>query len=313
MIVGLGHAPVPKRALPGHAATTDNIARVGDSLCRAVVAFVSRKSKNNTEIATSSVSGPTERRALFGPPLLLPDEDAAACDELLGRICAVVKPADIIDEMFIADVVSLEWEVLRWRRLKWRLLQSFGFERLQELVAERLDHDHYALYQEYFADDLAETLKENLPEEEQEGLQTLARKSAQNDPDADEKVHTLLASIGVSMGSILDGARDRKAEELVQRYMRGEPDTVMQIDEFLVDAGKSMDGFIVDVLAENLDTIERIDRLIAIAEDRRNASLHEIDRRRVLLGEKLRRTVQEVEDAEFKVIETPPGKRTTAA
>jgi hypothetical protein len=253
----------------------------------------------------------TPRLALFGPPLLLQGEDAAVYDELLGRICAAVKPADVIDEMFIADVVYLEWEVLRWRRLKWRLLQSF--ERLRELVAERLDYDHYALYQEYFAEDLAQTLKDNLPGEEQEGLQTLARKSAQNDPDADEKVHTLLASIGVSMDSILDGARDRKAEELVQQYMLREPDTVTQIDEFLVDAGKSMDGFIVDALAENLDTIERIDRLTAIAENRRNASLHEIDRRRVLLGEKLRRTVQEVEDAEFKVIETPPGKRTTAA
>jgi hypothetical protein len=30
-------------------------------------------------------------------------------------VCAAVKPVDIIDEMFIADVVSLEWEVLRWR------------------------------------------------------------------------------------------------------------------------------------------------------------------------------------------------------
>jgi hypothetical protein len=83
--------------------------------------------------------------------------------------------------------------------------------------------------------------------------------------------------------------------------------------KFLADAGESMDGFIVGALDEKLDTIERIDRLTGIAEDRRNASLHEIDRRRVLLGEKLRRSVQEVEDAEFKVIETTPAKRKNAA
>jgi hypothetical protein len=50
--------------------------------------------------------------------------------------------------------------------------------------------------------------------------------------------------------------------------------------------------------------------LAAIAESRRNASLREIDRRRAVLGGALRQGVQEVEDAEFKVIERrrPKGK-----
>jgi hypothetical protein len=78
------------------------------------VAFVSRKSKSKTKIAVPSVSG----QALFGPPLLLEGEDAAAYDEFLARIRAAVDPVDIIDDMFIADVVSLEWEVLRWRRVR---------------------------------------------------------------------------------------------------------------------------------------------------------------------------------------------------
>ena len=66
-----------------------------------------------------------------------------------------------------------------------------------------------------------------------------------------------------------------------------------------------------DLLATELtplDTIERIDRLITIAESRRNASLREIDRRRAVLGQTLRRSLQEVEDAEFKVIEPTPTK-----
>ena len=59
------------------------------------------------------------RHSLFGPPPILEgEEDAAAYDELVGLVCAAVKPADVIDEMFMADVVALEWEVLRWRRLK---------------------------------------------------------------------------------------------------------------------------------------------------------------------------------------------------
>src|SRR5215470_10825383 len=83
---------------------------------------MSRKSESKTEIA--AVPGQVQRLAVFGPPLLLEGEDAAAYDELLSRVCAAVKPADIIDEMFIADIVALEWEVLRWRRLKWTLMQE---------------------------------------------------------------------------------------------------------------------------------------------------------------------------------------------
>jgi hypothetical protein len=50
------------------------------------------------------------------PPLLLEGEDEAAYDELLGRICAAVKPVNVIEEMFVADVVFLEWEIVRLRR-----------------------------------------------------------------------------------------------------------------------------------------------------------------------------------------------------
>jgi hypothetical protein len=57
-----------------------------------------------------------------------------------------------------------------------------------------------------------------------------------------------------------------------------------------------------------LEYIERIDRLITIAESRRNSSLREIERRRAALGETLRRSVQEIEDGKFKVIETAPVK-----
>jgi hypothetical protein len=65
-------------------------------------------------------------------------------------------------------------------------------------------------------------------------------------------------------------------------------------------------------LNSELDDIERFDRLTTIAETRRNAMLREIDRRRAVLGEALRRQVQEVE-GEFKVIEKTPGEAKSAA
>jgi hypothetical protein len=69
---------------------------------------------------------------------------------------------------------------------------------------------------------------------------------------------------------------------------------------------------LADALAGKLDDIERVDRLTAVAEGRRNASLREIDRRRVVLGETLRRTVQEVDEKECKLLE-PPAKGEKAA
>jgi hypothetical protein len=89
------------------------------------------------------------------PGLAKAGEDAAAYDQLLARICAAVRPVDIIDEVFIADVVSLEWEVLRWRRLKWSFLQALAHEVLGGFLTKQLD---YNLYLEDFADSLAEIL-----------------------------------------------------------------------------------------------------------------------------------------------------------
>jgi hypothetical protein len=95
--------------------------------------------------------------------------------------------------------------------------------------------------------------------------------------------------------------------------VRHELETVTLIDELLSAAGASMDSFMADALIKNLDYIERIDRLISIAEERRNASLTEIERRRAVLGTTLRRSVQEIEDAEFKVVEATPTKGKNAA
>ena len=136
---------------------------------------------------------------------------------------------------------------------------------------------------------------------------------ARNEPDAVDKVNKVLAGISVDMDNILNRARAQKAKELVQEYVRREPDAVTLVNELLTEAGVSMDTLMADALAEKLDYIERIDRLITIAESRRNASLREIDRRRAVLGETLRRSVQEIEDGEFEVIETTPAKGKNAA
>jgi hypothetical protein len=115
-------------------------------------------------------------------------------------------------------------------------------------------------------------------------VQTLARQYARNEPEAEEKVNEVLAGISLDIDVVLDGARARKSNELVREYVAGEPDAITLVHEFLTTAGTSMDVFMANALAEKLDEIERIDRLTAIAEDRRNDSLHEIERHRAVFG-----------------------------
>lgn len=273
--------------------------------------MVSKRVRSVPKIKSKSksvTSAPAPRLRLFGQPQILEGEDGAAYDELLSRICTAVKPVDIIDEMFIADIVSLEWEVLRWRRLKSSLIRAGGLAGLEQFVREKLDDDRYA---EHFADKLAEILQNDLAEGQVEDAQSLARECARNEPGAVDKVNKVLA--GIRMDHILDRARAQKAEELVQEYLRSEPGAVTLVHELLSGASVSMDTFMANALAEKLDHIERIDRLTTITESRRNASLHEIDRRRALFGETLRRSVQEIEDGEFEVIETAPVKGKNAA
>jgi hypothetical protein len=252
----------------------------------------------------NSTSKTISRWSLFGPPPILEGEDAAAYDELVGRICAAVKPVDVIDEIFMADVATSEWEVLRWRRLKLSLLRARALKALEGFLRDKLDYD---LYREHFVDELTPILQDNLAEDQAEDLaQTLAHECARNDPDAVDKVNHVLAGIGLEMKHILQRGKTLKAKELTQQYVRRESDAVEFIDKRLATAGVSIETLTTEALAQDLGYIERIDRLATIAEGRRNASLHEIDRRRPILSETLRRSVQEVEDSE--VIETTPAK-----
>jgi hypothetical protein len=64
----------------------------------------------------------------------------------------------------------------------------------------------------------------------------------------------------------------------------------------------------------HLDECERVDRMIASAEARRDDALHEIERHRAGWGQELRRVAQEVEKTlEMEVIEDKSGKTRNAA
>ena len=146
-----------------------------------------------------------QRLAFFGPPPLLEGEDAALYDDLVGRMCAAVKPVDIIDELYIADLVTLEWEIMRGRRLKFSQLQEIAQNEVEEFLKDRLDFEAYA---DASAEALAETLADILPESPQKNLaeeaNELAHQYVRSQPDAVKKVRVLLDAARLDAEQILD-------------------------------------------------------------------------------------------------------------
>src|SRR5262245_14314784 len=127
-------------------------------------------------VATDAVDWSAARLNLFGPPPLIEGEDAAAYDELLVRISAAVKPADILEDIWVRDVVDFTWEVFALRRLKASLMTATrckGVKAVLEPIIGFLDAD------------------------------TLATDWAARSPSAIKRVNEILDSAGLTMDAVI--------------------------------------------------------------------------------------------------------------
>jgi hypothetical protein len=124
-----------------------------------------------------------------------------------------------------------------------------------------------------------------------------------------DAVHQILDDEAIA--DAYGGAQYLKAKELAHDYMRRKPGAVEVVDKVLAREGSSIDALMIRAMTNIMDNIDRIDRLATIAETRRNATLREIERRRVALGQALRQQVREVE-GEYEVIETTPAVTSVA-
>jgi hypothetical protein len=85
---------------------------------------------NHTIKSPSAAAVPS----LFCPPQLIAGEDPVAYDEFFATVCASVKPADIIEEIWARDFVDCDWDVRRYRRLKVALMAATAYEGLQKVL-----------------------------------------------------------------------------------------------------------------------------------------------------------------------------------
>jgi hypothetical protein len=70
----------------------------------------------------------------FGPAPLIPGENAADYNELLARISGLVKPADILEEIWVREIVDLAWEAFRLRRQKATLMTANAYRGVEKVL-----------------------------------------------------------------------------------------------------------------------------------------------------------------------------------
>jgi hypothetical protein len=173
-------------------------------------------------------------------PPLIPGEDRAAYDTLLARVYAAVKPADIFEEMWVEDIVGLEWDILRYRRLKARLMDATSHQGLRAVLEPR--------------------------------------------------------SFAGWLG-------------LMDQWAARAPAAIAQVDQLLESAGLTQHTVMAETLRQNLDDIAKIELMTARAQVSRNNALREIEMHRAILVQKLRREIQQIEDAEYRTTDVDSTDR----
>ena len=94
------------------------------------------------------------------------------------------------------------------------------------------------------------------------------------------------------------------AIELGARWASGEKSARNEVVAALKTAQLSNGDVMAEALGSRIETFERIDRILASAEARRNNALRELDRHRASAGAGARQAIEDVQEVAFRDLET---------
>jgi hypothetical protein len=125
------------------------------------------------------------------------------------------------------------------------------------------------------------------------------------------KAGILRASVGDGVSKVLAGVGHpyHERDTLGRGWAAGDERARTKVEAILTKAGMTIDEVTAKTLESKLDSYERLDRMLASLEARRNNALREIDRHRAALGGVVRQSIEEIEDVDFSDVET--GQATT--
>jgi hypothetical protein len=118
------------------------------------------------------------------------------------------------------------------------------------------------------------------------------------------KAGILKASMYLGVNSVMESLGYEDTLVSSKAWLAGDKRTKEQVTRVLNKAGLSIDNVAAAALGELTETFEPLERWLAGAEAPRNNALREIDRHRSTCAAAVRQTLDEIEDAEFRDVES---------
>jgi hypothetical protein len=112
------------------------------------------------------------------------------------------------------------------------------------------------------------------------------------------KANLLLATAHIGLRAVLEPLSFEGWLDLVRQWAAREPSAIERVNRLLESAGLTQHAVMAETLRANLDDIVRYDLMTARAQALRNNMLREIELHRAMPAHTLRRTVQQIEDAQ---------------
>ena len=229
--------------------------------------MVKQMSKNDSVAKTLA-----DIKKLLGAPPVLTSESLRTYDRLLTQVVEAMQPRDIIEMMFVKDVVNASWEISRYETHQTLVIER-QHQRRQEQENKRRQHER-------------KRKKELVAykEEQREQAERTAESANQDEQQDQTKAPTTLFERMLELEEVIDA-------------------TVSDVDEIIEAVPDEVDHAIA--LEAGIDYFVELDRLRSVAIARRNEALRQLDFYHHGLGERLRRITDQIIDAEISQPELP--------
>src|SRR5579871_207371 len=97
-----------------------------------------------------------------------------------------------------------------------------------------------------------------------------------------------------------------EVQALLKGWRAGKPSAIRRIEKILSAANRNLAAALAYALSNQIDRIERLERLITLAEARRNAALRELDLHRASAAQQLRAEVRKFGTILLESVESAP-------
>jgi hypothetical protein len=92
-------------------------------------------------------------------------------------------------------------------------------------------------------------------------------------------------------------------QSLIDDWARRDPEALKEVDSLLKQSGLAMAHVTAVALLHKIKDFEGMDRLISVAESRRNQALRELERHHESLAHRVQSAAKRIEEGEFRVVE----------